>query len=98
MPRKPKSEKPPAERVSMWGVVSLLLFVATTVIGEYNFRLEDAGHARWFSRMAAYQLCAAVQLTAAIFAVIAARRSSTWWWLLVLAAGWMALVCFMSEV
>jgi hypothetical protein len=87
-----------AKQISMWGVVSLLLMVVNIVIGEYNFRLEDLGKERMFSRATHYQLCFVFQSAAAICGIIAMRHGSKWWMVLVVPAAWLALGCFFGEV
>lgn len=87
-----------ARRISWLGTASLVLFVGSAVIFQYNFHLRDAGRPPLLSTLNNYQLCVMMQLGAAICGFLAMRRGSVWWTLVVVLAIVMAVGCFFSEV
>ena len=84
--------------VAWWGLASVGLLIGQYVFGEYNFRLEDAGHATLASRTTHYYLCVLVQTAAAVCGIIAMKRGSKWWLLIVVASAILALQCLLGDL
>ena len=87
-----------ASRISWWGVACLLLVVVSFVMFQYNFYLHDAGHQAPFSTLTNYKLCVVMQTAAAVCGTIATRRGSWSWAFVVVAATFMAIGCYFSEL
>ena len=86
------------DRAIWWGLASLALLVGQYTFGEYNFRLEDAGHARLVSRTTHYELCVLLQAAAALCGVVAMRRGTKWWVLTVIPSVVLALQCLLGDL
>ena len=86
------------DRAKWWGLASLALLGGQYAVGEYNFRLEDAGHARLMSRTAHYELCVLLQAAAAVCGVIAMRRGTKWWALTVIPSVILAAQCLLGDL
>jgi hypothetical protein len=84
--------------ISIWGLVSLLLFLGSLVIFQYSFHLHDTGRPPLFSTLANYQLCVAVQVASAVCGFVAMTRGSKWWAWTAVPATLMALGCYFSEL
>jgi hypothetical protein len=86
-------------RISKWGVASLMLFLGDCAVGEYNLYLD---HQRrqilfvdWAAATSSAPLCS---WRLSFVASWATRRQSYWWLLIVPPAAWLALVCFLGDL
>jgi hypothetical protein len=86
-----------ANRISLWGIASLVLMVGGIGFGEYNLYLYDHTGTPRIPWTVYNKICVIVQLAAVIFGLIAVRRGSVWWALPVAPALYAALVCFFGE-
>lgn len=87
-----------ANRISKWGIASLVLLLGEIAFGEYNLYLYDHGGKPLLSFAKADQLCVVVHLASVFCGVMAMRRGSRWWVLTALPSAWMAVGCFLGEV
>ena len=86
-------------RISKWGIASLVLFLAECAVGEYNLYLYAQGRKTLFVDFAAAnQFCVVVELAAVFCGVVAMRRQSNWWLLTVVPAGVLALGCYFGDL
>jgi hypothetical protein len=88
----------PVRAISIWGLVSLLLFLGSFVVFHYSFHLHDSGRPPLFSTLANYELCVIVQVTAAACGFVAMKRGSKWWAWTAVPASVMAVGCYFSEL
>ena len=92
------SDGPSRDRAIWWGLASLALLCGQYVFGEYNFRLEEAGHARLVSRTTHYELCVLLQGAAALCGLVAMRRGTAWWILTVIPSVILAAQCLLGDL
>jgi hypothetical protein len=67
-----------ANRISNWGIASLVLLLGGIAFGEYNLYLYDHGGKPLLSFAKADQLCVVVHLASFFCGVMAMRRGSKW--------------------
>jgi carbon starvation protein CstA len=87
-----------ANRLSNWGIASLVLLVGEFAVGEYNLYQYDHGRGTLFSFASGNQICVAVQLAAVVCGVVAMRRQSNWWLLTVVPAAVLAIGCYFGAI
>jgi hypothetical protein len=86
-------------RISLWGLASLILFVGEIVVGSYDLYRRNHYGSPLFSYVTGLEICAAVQLAAAVCGIIAIKRGGSMWWMaVVLPAAFLALGCYFGEV
>ena len=87
------------QKISIWGIASLVLLVVHFLLSTYDIYLLDHYHRPLFGSDARLQICAVVQLAAAVCGIIAVRRGGSMWWLgTALMAAFLALGCYFGEV
>jgi hypothetical protein len=88
-----------AQKISLWGLASLVLFVGEIGVGSYDLYRRNHYGAPLFSYAAGLEICAAVQLAAAVCGVVAVKRGASMWWMaVVLPAAFLAIGCYFGEV
>jgi len=80
-----------AKYISIWGIASLALLVGGCYLADYRQYPQ-------FSGATGFELCAVLQLAAAVCGVVAMRRGSRYWLWTVVPAALLALACYFGEL
>jgi hypothetical protein len=88
-----------ANRVSSWGIASLVLLAAGCAFVEYNLYLYDDGRKMLFRYWSEVnQVGLVIELAAVGCGIVAVRRQSHWWGLSVGAAAILSLGYFLGDM
>jgi hypothetical protein len=87
-----------AERISAWGVASLVLLLGGRGFGQFNLYLYDHTGRPWISFAVANQMCIVVLLAAVLSGLIAMQRGSKWWALTAAPALLFAVIYYFGDL